>query len=87
MGSNKAPKILGCLDNFFSILWYFFIQLVGHSGVVDQNIYFIYKYFVEMAKLLQRVEVNLRSFYVFNSSYCKREGEVGQMTNFTSERP
>ncbi|EDV39906.1 uncharacterized protein Dana_GF10255 [Drosophila ananassae] len=35
-----------------------------------------------MAKLLQRVEVNLRSFYVFNSSYCKREGEEDKKVLF-----
>lgn len=28
-----------------------------------------------MSKLLQRVEINLRCFYVFNSNYCKKEGE------------
>ncbi|KAH8379061.1 hypothetical protein KR009_002882 [Drosophila setifemur] len=28
-----------------------------------------------MAKLLQRVEINLRSFYIFNSSFGEREGE------------
>ncbi|KAH8317196.1 hypothetical protein KR074_001117 [Drosophila pseudoananassae] len=40
-----------------------------------------------MAKLLQRVEVNLRSFYVFNSNYCNREGEVGLMPIIRSKRP
>ncbi|XP_039962838.1 vacuolar fusion protein CCZ1 homolog [Bactrocera tryoni] len=28
-----------------------------------------------MAKLLQRVETTLRCFYVFNSNYCKKEGD------------
>lgn len=28
-----------------------------------------------MAKLLHRVETTLRCFYVFNSSYCKKEGD------------
>jgi len=30
-----------------------------------------------MAKLLQRVEITLRSFYIFNSSFGQIEGEVG----------
>ncbi|XP_062134463.1 vacuolar fusion protein CCZ1 homolog isoform X1 [Drosophila sulfurigaster albostrigata] len=28
-----------------------------------------------MAKVLQRVEITLRSFYIFNSSFCQKEGE------------
>lgn len=30
----------------------------------------------KMAKVLQRVETTLRSFYVFNSSLGQKEGEV-----------
>jgi len=30
----------------------------------------------EMAKVLQRVEITLRSFYIFNSSFGQKEGEV-----------
>lgn len=30
----------------------------------------------EMAKVLQRVEITLRSFYIFNSSLGQKEGEV-----------
>lgn len=30
----------------------------------------------EMAKLLQRVEITLRSFYIFNSTLGQKEGEV-----------
>lgn len=30
----------------------------------------------EMAKVLQRVEITLRSFYVFNSNLSQKEGEV-----------
>lgn len=29
-----------------------------------------------MAKILQRVEITLRSFYVFNSSLGQKEGDV-----------
>lgn len=29
-----------------------------------------------MAKVLQRVEITLRSFYIFNSSLGQKEGEV-----------
>jgi len=31
-----------------------------------------------MAKVLQRVEITLRSFYIFNSSFGQKEGEVSQ---------
>jgi len=31
-----------------------------------------------MAKLLQRVEITLRSFYIFNSTFGQVEGEVGK---------
>lgn len=40
-----------------------------------------------MAKLLQRVEVTLRSFYVFNSSFGEREGEVGSVISIAWKRP
>jgi len=32
-----------------------------------------------MAKVLQRVEITLRSFYIFNSRFGEKEGEVSEI--------